>query len=73
MAARTTWGRNTGYVAAHRREIDYLFEQLHVNRGTAMIDLDSKPKVITFDCYGTLVQWYEVLLHEIGVVIPLTV
>lgn len=23
-------------------------------------------KIITFDCYGTLVQWYEVLLHEIG-------
>ena len=28
--------------------------------------LDSAPKVITFDCYGTLVQWYEVLLREIG-------
>ncbi|EJB06773.1 2-haloalkanoic acid dehalogenase, type II [Rhizobium leguminosarum bv. trifolii WSM597] len=28
-------------------------------------DLHPVPKVITFDCYGTLVQWYEVLLHEI--------
>jgi 2-haloalkanoic acid dehalogenase type II len=28
--------------------------------------LDPAPKVITFDCYGTLVQWYEVLLREIG-------
>lgn len=27
--------------------------------------LDTPPKVITFDCYGTLVQWYEVLLREI--------
>jgi 2-haloacid dehalogenase len=28
-------------------------------------DLNPVPKIITFDCYGTLVQWYEVLLHEI--------
>ncbi|WP_262272908.1 haloacid dehalogenase type II [Microvirga yunnanensis] len=33
---------------------------------TAMFELDPTPKVITFDCYGTLVQWYEVLEHEIG-------
>ena len=32
-----------------------------------MFDLTPKPKVITFDCYGTLVQWYEVLLREIEV------
>jgi 2-haloacid dehalogenase len=32
---------------------------------TSMFKLDPVPKVITFDCYGTLVQWYEVLLHEI--------
>jgi 2-haloacid dehalogenase len=25
------------------------------------------PKIITFDCYGTLVQWYEVLAREIDV------
>lgn len=25
------------------------------------------PKIITFDCYGTLVQWYEVLTREIDV------
>ena len=31
--------------------------------------LDPAPKVITFDCYGTLVQWYEVLLREIGAVL----
>lgn len=33
-----------------------------------MFNLDPAPKVITFDCYGTLVQWYEVLLREIGTV-----
>lgn len=32
----------------------------------ATFRLDPAPKVITFDCYGTLVQWYEVLLREIG-------
>jgi len=32
-----------------------------------MFDLTPKPKVITFDCYGTLVRWYEVLLREIEV------
>jgi 2-haloacid dehalogenase len=32
---------------------------------TSMFKLDPVPKVITFDCYGTLVQWYEVLLREI--------
>lgn len=34
-----------------------------------MFKLDPTPKVITFDCYGTLVQWNEVLLREIGVVL----
>jgi 2-haloalkanoic acid dehalogenase type II len=34
---------------------------------TSMLTLDPAPKVITFDCYGTLVQWYEVLLREIDV------
>ncbi len=29
-------------------------------------DLNPIPKVITFDCYGTLVRWYEVLLREIA-------
>jgi 2-haloacid dehalogenase len=33
---------------------------------TDMFKLDPVPKVITFDCYGTLVQWYEVLLREIA-------
>lgn len=28
--------------------------------------LQPVPKIITFDCYGTLVQWYEVLLQEVG-------
>ncbi|SDD89962.1 haloacid dehalogenase type II [Belnapia rosea] len=32
----------------------------------SMFQLDPAPKVITFDCYGTLVQWYEVLLREVG-------
>ncbi len=31
-----------------------------------MFKLHPAPKVITFDCYGTLVQWYEVLLREIA-------
>lgn len=31
--------------------------------------LDPAPKIITFDCYGTLVQWYEVLGIEIGAVL----
>ena len=35
----------------------------------SMFKLDPPPKVITFDCYGTLVQWYEVLLREIGAVL----
>ncbi|MBD0415630.1 HAD family hydrolase [Oryzicola mucosus] len=29
--------------------------------------LDHPPKIITFDCYGTLVQGYEVLAREIDV------
>ncbi|MBP2300545.1 haloacid dehalogenase type II [Azospirillum picis] len=33
---------------------------------TPMVTLGPAPKIITFDCYGTLVQWYEVLLREIG-------
>src|ERR1700712_5040505 len=32
----------------------------------SMFKLDPAPKVVTFDCYGTLVQWYEVLLREIA-------
>lgn len=28
-----------------------------------------KPRVLTFDCYGTLVQWHEVYLREIRVVL----
>ena len=31
--------------------------------------LNPAPKIITFDCYGTLVQWYEVLEREVGVVL----
>jgi 2-haloacid dehalogenase len=34
-----------------------------------MFDLNPTPKIITFDCYGTLVQWQEVLSREIGAVI----
>ena len=33
---------------------------------TLMFELDPPPKIITFDCYGTLVQWYEILLREIA-------
>jgi 2-haloacid dehalogenase len=31
-----------------------------------MFSLDPAPKIITFDCYGTLVQWREVLLRELS-------
>src|SRR2546421_230212 len=31
-----------------------------------MLDLIPVPKVITFDCYGTLVQWREILLRELA-------
>lgn len=31
-----------------------------------MFSLQPAPKIISFDCYGTLVQWREVLLPEIG-------
>lgn len=31
-----------------------------------MLPLDPAPKVITFDCYGTLVNWHEVFLREIA-------
>jgi 2-haloacid dehalogenase len=30
-----------------------------------MLDLDPPPKVITFDCYGTLVQWPEAMREAI--------
>ena len=32
-------------------------------------EFNPAPKVITFDCYGTLVEWYEVLLREIRAVL----
>lgn len=38
-------------------------------RAALTFSLHPAPKVITFDCYGTLVQWYEVLLREIGAVL----
>ena len=31
-----------------------------------MSKLDPTPTIITFDCYGTLVQWHEVLLRELA-------
>jgi 2-haloacid dehalogenase len=34
-----------------------------------MLSLDPEPKVITFDCYGTLVRWHEVFLYDIGAVL----
>lgn len=33
------------------------------------LTLDPMPKVITFDCYGTLVRWHEVLLEEISTIL----
>jgi 2-haloacid dehalogenase len=35
------------------------------------LDLDPPPKIITFDCYGTLVQWFEVLRAAIGEVLAI--
>jgi len=35
----------------------------------ASFRLEPVPKIITFDCYGTLVQWYEVFVGEIGAVL----
>ncbi len=34
-----------------------------------MLSLNPKPKLITFDCYGTLARWHEVFLREIGAVL----
>jgi 2-haloacid dehalogenase len=34
-----------------------------------MLNLDPAPKVITFDCYGTLVQWHEAMRKAIWAVI----
>lgn len=34
-----------------------------------MFDRKPAPKVITFDCYGTLVQWYEVLIEAVGAIL----
>jgi 2-haloacid dehalogenase len=34
-----------------------------------MFQLAPVPKIITFDCYGTLVQWREVLLRGIGAIL----
>ncbi|MGI4943786.1 MAG: HAD family hydrolase, partial [Janthinobacterium lividum] len=31
----------------------------HVAGGCPILKLDPPPKVITFDCYGTLVQWHR--------------
>lgn len=32
----------------------------------ATFTIDPPPKIITFDCYGTIVQWHEVLLREVS-------
>jgi 2-haloacid dehalogenase len=34
-----------------------------------MLDLDPPPKVITFDCYGTLVQWREAMREAIRAIL----
>lgn len=34
-----------------------------------MFSLEPTPHVITFDCYGTLVNWHQVFLREIGAVL----
>ena len=40
-----------------------------LNSEVPLFKLDPAPKIITFDCYGTLVQWYEVLLRELEAVL----
>jgi len=35
------------------------------NSEGSMFKLNPAPKIITFDCYGTLVQWHEVLLRKL--------
>lgn len=34
-----------------------------------MLNLDRVPKVITFDCYGTLVQWHAAVRHAARVIL----
>lgn len=34
-----------------------------------MFDRKPAPKVIIFDCYGTLVEWYEVLTEKVGLIV----
>ena len=34
-----------------------------------MLTLDPLPKIITFDCYGTLVQWHRAMREAIGAVL----
>jgi 2-haloacid dehalogenase len=34
-----------------------------------MLDLDRLPKVITFDCYGTLVQWQEAVRQGVRAIV----
>jgi hypothetical protein len=37
-----------------------------LHQETTMLDINPVPKIITFDCYGTLVQWREVLVRELA-------
>jgi len=39
------------------------------NMKAVEFNIEPLPQVITFDCYGTLVQWHEVLLAEIVAVL----
>ena len=34
-----------------------------------MLTLDPLPKIITFDCYGTLVQWHEAMRQAVGAIL----
>ncbi len=34
-----------------------------------MLKLDPAPKIITFDCYGTLVQWHRAMREALGAVL----
>lgn len=42
---------------------------ISMQQSSEVFKLHPFPKVITFDCYGTLVQWYEVLGREIAAIL----
>lgn len=63
------WSFDSVEAAADRAVENHSLERVRSEPGYApepTFNINPRPKVITFDCYGTLVQWYEVLLGEVG-------